>query len=116
MGAGGGAFVRAGLARPRRAKPAFLSAWPAFGRRGRASPARTNAGPSVLARPGQRIGLHVGEALHRLEHAFLVAEAGILDAAEGRHLYPVSRNFPDVDRADVELVDEPRDVIESVGA
>src|SRR4029077_2574647 len=69
-----------------------------------------------LGRPRQRIGLHIGEALHRLDHAFLVAEPGILDAAERRHLDAIARHFPYVDGADVEFVDEARDVVEPVGA
>ena len=67
------------------------------------------------ARPGQRPGLHVGEALHRLEHAFLVAEPGILDAAEGRHLDAITRHFPDIDRANLELVDRVRAIADSKG-
>ena len=41
--------------------------------------------------PRQRVRLDVGEALHRFLHAFLVAEPGILDAAEGRELEPIAR-------------------------
>ena len=70
----------------------------------------------LLSRPRQRIGLHIGEALHRLDHAFLVAEPGILDAAERRHLDAIARHFPDIDGADFQLVDEARDVVEPVGA
>ena len=40
----------------------------------------------VRRSPGQRVGLQVGEALHRFLHAFLVAEPRILDAAERRQL------------------------------
>src|SRR6476469_5900027 len=36
--------------------------------------------------PRQRIGFQVGETLHRFLHAFLVTQAGVLDAAEGREL------------------------------
>src|SRR3546814_8808714 len=58
----------------------------------------------------------VGEALHRLQHAFLVAEAGVLDPAEGRHLDAVARNLPDVDRPDAQLGHETGDMLEVVGA
>ena len=68
------------------------------------------------ASPGQRVRLDVGEALHRLLHAFLVAQARILDAAERRQLEPVAGHFADVDRADMQLGDETRDVVEAVGA
>src|SRR4029450_11612972 len=68
------------------------------------------------ARPGQRPGFHVGEALHRLQHAFLVAQARILDAAEGRHFDAIARYFPDIDRADLQLVDESGDVVQAIGA
>src|SRR5450432_416516 len=66
--------------------------------------------------PGKRISLHVGKAFHRLEHAFLVAETGILDPTEGRHLDAIARDLPDVDRANLELLHETRDVVEPVGA
>src|SRR3546814_9281688 len=58
----------------------------------------------------------VGEALHRLKHAFLVAEPGILDPAEGRHLDAVARHLPDVDRPDAQLSHEARDPVEAIGA
>src|SRR5258708_2040561 len=66
--------------------------------------------------PGQGIGLQVGKAFHGLEHAFSVAQARILDAAEGRHLDAIARHFPDIHRADLELLDETGDVVEAVGA
>src|SRR3546814_16230280 len=40
----------------------------------------------ITSPPRQRKRLHVGVALHRLDDAFLVAEAGVLDAAEGRQI------------------------------
>src|SRR5262249_28175784 len=70
----------------------------------------------LTSTPRQRVRLDVRKTLHRLEHAFLVAEAGILDAAEGRHLDAVAGNLPDIDRADLQLVDEAGDVVEAVGA
>src|SRR5882724_10851731 len=72
--------------------------------------------PHRGSEPRHRVGLDVGEALHRLEHAFLVAEAGILDAAEGRHLDAVAWHLPDIDGADLELAYEAGDVVEAVGA
>src|SRR4029077_20062669 len=48
MGTGRTAVVGAELARPQRAKPAHRAAWPAFGRRGRASSAPTQGGRSAL--------------------------------------------------------------------
>src|SRR5882762_2350437 len=72
--------------------------------------------PHRGSEPRHRVGLDVGEALHRLEHAFLVAEAGILDAAEGRHFDAIARHFPDIDGADLQLVDEAGDVVQPVGA
>src|SRR3546814_5216004 len=48
--------------------------------------------------------------------AFLVAEAGVLDPAEGRHLDAVARNLPDVDRPDAQLGHETGDMLEVVGA
>src|SRR4051812_27431652 len=69
--------------------------------------------PSV---PGQRVGLDVGEALHRFLDAFLVAQPRVLDAAERRQLETVARHLADVDGADLELGDEPCDVVEPVGA
>ena len=47
--------------------------------------------------PRQRVRLRVGEALHRLLHAFLVAESGVLDAAERRQLEAVAGDLADVD-------------------
>src|SRR6266571_2658193 len=92
--------------RPKR--PALWLPWPD-------EPAMT-AVVILSRRPGQRIGLHVGEALHRLDDALLVAEAGVLDAAERRHLDAVARHFPDVDRTHFQLVDEAGDVVEPAGA
>src|SRR5260221_10046747 len=66
--------------------------------------------------PGNAESLEVGEALHRLLHAFLVAEARILDAAEGRELEPVAGHLADVHRAHVQLAHEAGDVVEAVGA
>src|SRR5205085_11421533 len=51
-----------------------------------------------------------------LFRSLLVAEARILDAAEGRHLDPVPRHLPDVDSTDLELAHEPGDVVEPVRA
>src|SRR3546814_14752792 len=59
----------------------------------------------ITSPPRQRKRLHVGVALHRLDDAFLVAEAGVLDAAEGRHLDAVAGHFPDVHGADPEAED-----------
>src|SRR5687768_2536337 len=69
-----------------------------------------------LTRPRQRVSADVGEALHRFPDAFLVAEARILDAAERRHLDAVARNLPYIYRANVELADEARDVVEPMCA
>src|SRR5437899_11199179 len=66
--------------------------------------------------PWERVRLDVGEALHRLLHAFLVAEAGVLDAAERRQLETVAGHLANVDAADVELGDEAGDVVEPVRA
>ena len=66
---------------------------------------RNSVGQTVrrarIRSPGQRVGLGVGEALHRFLHAFLVAQARVLDAAEGRELQAVARDLADVDRADI---------------
>ena len=77
---------------------------------------RLRSGEAVPAKPRAASSLDVGEALHRLLHAFLVAQARVLDAAEGRELEPVARHLADVDRADLELGDEAGDVVEPVGA
>ena len=45
-----------------------------------------------------------------------MAQTGILDAAERRQLRPVSRNFPHIDAADVELINKAGDAVEPVGA
>src|SRR5205823_12055107 len=66
--------------------------------------------------PRQRVRLHVGKAFHRFLHAFLVAQSGILDPAERRQLESIARHFAHVDRADVELSDEARDVVQAIGA
>ena len=55
--------------------------------------------------PRQRVGLHIGEELHRLDDALLDAIAAVLDAAEGRHLDPVAWLFPEVADADLQPVD-----------
>src|ERR1700681_2798473 len=66
--------------------------------------------------PWQRISLQVGKAFHRFLHSFLVAEARVLDAAEGSELQAVSGNLAHVDAADVELGDEAGDPVEAIGA
>src|SRR5258706_3270077 len=70
----------------------------------------------LASAPGQAEGLQVGEALHRLLHAFLVAQPRILDAAEGSELEAVSGDFAHVHGAHVELAHEARDVVEAVCA
>src|SRR5688572_12105453 len=69
-----------------------------------------------LSGPWQRVGLEVGEALHRLLHPFLVPQPRILDAAEGRELQPVARHLAHVHCADLQLIDEAGDVVQPVGA
>src|SRR5262245_58128752 len=66
--------------------------------------------------PGQRVGLQVGEALHRLEHALLVAQPGVLDPSERRALEAIARHLADVDRTDLEPVHEARDPVEAIRA
>src|SRR5664279_886345 len=61
--------------------------------------------------PWQGIGLHVGETLHRFLHAFLVAEARILDAAKGRQFQAIPGHFAHVDAADDQFADETRDPV-----
>src|SRR5579859_4485928 len=70
----------------------------------------------LMLSPGQRIGLGIAEALHRLEHSFLVAQARILDAAERRHLQTITRHLAHIDAADVEFPHEAGDEVEAVGA
>ena len=72
--------------------------------------------PSRSGRPRQRVGLDVGVALHGFPHAFLVAEAGVLDAPERAHLDAIARHLPDVDGPDLQLVDEAGDVVEPIRA
>src|SRR5882757_3656101 len=66
--------------------------------------------------PRQGIGLHVGETLHRFLHAFLVAEARILDAAERREFQTITGHLAYVDASDVQFADQARDPIKAVGA
>src|SRR5437762_13368294 len=66
--------------------------------------------------PWQRVRFNVREAFHRFLHAFLVAQSGILDPAERRQLESIARHFAHVDRADVKLSDEARDVVQAIGA
>src|ERR1700730_2885775 len=73
-------------------------------------------GRSSLSRPGKRPRLHMGEPLHRLKDALLVAQARILDAAERRHFDAIARHLPDIDGADLQLVDESGDVVQAIGA
>jgi hypothetical protein len=61
---------------------------------------------STASIPGERVGFEVGEALDRLLHPFLIAQARVLDAAEGRELQAVAGHFAHVDGADVQLADE----------
>ena len=77
---------------------------------------RLKRAPRLLDRPGKRIGLHIGEEFHRFHHAFFDAIAGIFDAAEGRHLNPVARHFPDINCANIQPFNEGGDAIESVCA
>src|SRR5260221_8569271 len=55
------------------------------------------------ALPWQRVGLGVGEALHCFLHAFLVAQARILDPAERRQFQAITRDLAHVDAAHVEF-------------
>src|SRR4029450_4346060 len=66
--------------------------------------------------PGQRVGLHVGEALHRLEHALLVAQSGVLDPAEGGALEAIAGHLAHVHRAHLEPAPEARDPVAAVRA
>ncbi len=84
-------LLLSGTDRTRRCPPPLIRRWRATACTGQSAGAlpsvRPGGGPQTarrrrvgiaLRRPGQRAGPHIGEALHRLEHAFLVAEPGIL--------------------------------------
>src|SRR6476620_11526007 len=64
------------------------------------TPARRFSSVCTVCLPGQRIRLDVGEALHRLLHALLVAEPRILDSAERRQFETVAGHFAHVHGAD----------------
>src|SRR5450631_1340634 len=66
--------------------------------------------------PRQGIGLHIGEALHRFLHAFLVAQARILDAAERREFQAITGHLAHVDATDDEFADKARDPVQAIGA
>src|SRR5688500_5369184 len=53
--------------------------------------------------PRDGIRLHIREAFHRLYYALFDSETRILDAAERRALQAVARDFPDVDRTDIQF-------------
>src|SRR5437879_7644771 len=71
---------------------------------------------SASGSPRQRIRLDVGKAFHRLLHAFLVPQSRILDPAERRQFEAIAGHLADVDRADVQFGDEPRDVVQTIRA
>src|ERR1700726_1488375 len=70
----------------------------------------------TLDGPRKRISFQVREALHCFLHAFFISKPRILDTAKWRHFDAKSGNFPNVHRADVELVHKTCDVVEPVSA
>src|SRR3974377_538842 len=104
-----------------RAKASASSDWgggalAAAGRLAPAGVARSPESSTGGGSPGQRVGLGVAEALHRLQHAFLVAQAGVLDGAARRHLQAITRDLAYIDAADMQLLHKSCDQVDAIGA
>ena len=55
--------------------------------------------------PRERVGFDVGEKLHRFSHTFFDRVSAVFDAAERRHLNPVSGLFPNIAGPHIQAVD-----------